>query len=216
MLSEVKINHVYRNIKGQTDYVVEDIGFDSRDGTTPMVWYRPLTGGRAYSRTYDEFLTKFEATGQGPLRPDVETYYLRIVEAVSARGTCSRRRVGALAVLGDRILATGYNGAPAGAPHCHHEAYVDPNTDPDLAIVNGRHSCQRAIHAEANVIAFAAKYGVSLKGAVIYCNTFPCFGCAKTMVTAGVKQVIFKADYFNDPAVTQLCDETGLVLTRSA
>ena len=141
-------------------------------------------------------------------RPDVTTYFLSIADAVSKRGTCSRRQVGAIAVRDGRILATGYNGAPPGARHCDHDGTLDTQ------MVNGRPSCSRAIHAEMNVLAYAARYGAALEGATIYCNTYPCYNCAKAMVSAGIRGVIYSSDYANDPLVEALCQETGLVVER--
>jgi dCMP deaminase len=148
------------------------------------------------------------------VRPSKDEYFLAIARAVSTRGTCSRRQVGAIAVRDGRILATGYNGSPPGAVHCHHEDYEVHFEDQDLHLVAGRWSCSRAVHAEMNVIAYAARYGASLEGATIYCNTYPCYGCAKAMVSAGVVEVLFESDYVNDPLVTQLCKETGLVVKK--
>lgn len=145
------------------------------------------------------------------MRPSLDEYFLDVSEIISARGTCSRRRVGAIAVREGRILATGYNGAPAGAKHCEHSLYSTdtPEKDPDLHLVDGRWSCHRAVHAEMNVIAYAARYGASLEGATIYCNTPPCYGCAKAMISAGIVKVVYSYEYVSDPRVERLCQETG-------
>lgn len=66
-----------------------------------------------------------------------------------------------------------------------------------------------------NVIAYAARYGVSLEGATIYCNTYPCYGCSKALVSAGVVKLIYTNEYANDPLVDQLCQETGFKVVKS-
>lgn len=148
------------------------------------------------------------------VRPTTHEMMMQIAHTVSDRGTCSRRRVGAVAAIDGRIITTGYNGAPEGCRHCDHDAYAGIEDDPDLAMINGRPSCVRAVHAEANVLAYGARYGVPLKGATIYTNTYPCVNCARGMISAGVSEVQYDADYFNDPHVAALARESGLKLTR--
>jgi dCMP deaminase len=148
-------------------------------------------------------------------RPDYDTYFMSLVKAVAARGTCSRRKVGAIVVnQKNRIVASGYNGAPPGARHCNHEAYANPEDDPDLYQVDGRWSCVRAIHSEANTIAYAASEGIALGGLRLYCDTFPCFNCFKQIVTTGIIEVVYQSDYVNDVRVTALADEVRLTLRR--
>lgn len=113
-------------------------------------------------------------------RPDWDTYFLGIAQAVSTRATCPRASVGALLVSKDhRLLATGYNGSPPGEVHCFDEG----------CIVENNH-CQRAIHAEVNAIAFAARWGVSIENATLYIydtqGRDPCGECTKVIKAAGV------------------------------
>jgi len=159
----------------------------------------------------EDFLHMFTAHDR---RPTVHEQMMKAAHNASDRGTCSRRRVGATAAIDGRIITTGYNGAPEGCKHCDHDAYDTPDLDPDLVVINGRYSCVRAVHAEANVIAYASRYGVPLKGATLYTNTYPCVNCARGMISAGIKEVQYDADYNNDPHVATLAKESGLVLTR--
>lgn len=99
----------------------------------------------------------------------------------SQRGTCDRLQVGALIAREGRILVTGYNGPPAGLPHCNHQSI-------GLAPSN---ACTRAVHAEANVIAFAARYGVAVVGADLYCTHMPCVVCAPLIINSGIGRVFF-------------------------
>lgn len=148
-------------------------------------------------------------------RPSIDEYMVNLLPHIAARGTCSRRQVGAIAV--DRegvIITTGYNGAPSKARHCDHGAYARAEDDPDLYRVNNRWSCQRANHAEANLVYHAAKRGVALAGTIVYCDTFPCFNCLRSLIAAGVQESVFLDDYQNDPMVEQLCAEVGFKLRR--
>lgn len=149
------------------------------------------------------------------IRISRDEYFMKLVEAASLRGTCERRRVGAVAVDGEgHTVATGYNGAPRGARHCQHSLYAKPEDDPDLYRIDGRWSCARAIHSEANLIAYAARKGIALAGTMVYCDTFPCYNCLKQMITAGVQGSVFRDDYMNDVRVIELAEETGFKLRR--
>ena len=90
-------------------------------------------------------------------RPIWDEYFISIAREVARRATCPRASVGAVIVKNNRILSTGYNGAPAGKPHC---------SDVGCFLVNNH--CTRAVHAESNAIAQAAKHGIPLEGATLY------------------------------------------------
>ena len=90
-------------------------------------------------------------------RPDWDLYFIRIAREVASRSTCPRAAVGAVITRNNRILATGYNGAPEGMPHC---------IDEGCSVVDGH--CQRAIHAEANALYMAVINDISVKGATLY------------------------------------------------
>src|SRR5690606_33933329 len=89
-----------------------------------------------------------------------------------------------------RIIATGYNGAPAGMPHCNHDMEIDAS--PVSMIDTG---CQVVEHAERNAIAFAARYGNALEGAWLTCTHAPCLACAKSIINAGIVGVTYKIPY---------------------
>lgn len=117
-------------------------------------------------------------------RPDWHEYFINIAEEVAQRSTCPRAKVGAVIVKDHRIISTGYNGAPAGEPHCSDEG----------CIVHHNH-CVRAVHAEVNAVCEAAKYGVALEGSVLYYwdsmeRSMSCQHCMKVMKSAGVVLVI--------------------------
>jgi dCMP deaminase len=108
---------------------------------------------------------------------------MEIAGIIAQRSTCLRLNVGALVAREGRILVTGYNGAPAGTPHCTPE-----NCGPDTP-------CIRAVHAEANCIAFAAKFGISLRGAEMFTTDSPCSNCSHLIINSGIIKVTYKREY---------------------
>lgn len=133
---------------------------------------------------------------------------MQITEVIATRSTCVRRKVGALIVKDNRILASGYNGAPKGLTHCEEIGCRRQ----ELNIPSGeRHELCRAIHAEQNAIIQAATYGVSIKDAVIYVTTQPCVLCAKMIVNAGINRIIFQGNYPDDLAL-EILQEANIEL----
>ena len=118
---------------------------------------------------------------------------MAIGREVATRSTCDRKHVGAVIVRDKMILATGYNGSPAGHPHC---------TEVGCLVVTSRNSdgqdeenCIRTIHAEINAIAQAAKNGVSIDGADIYITHSPCMHCLKVLLNTGIRRICFEKEY---------------------
>lgn len=147
-------------------------------------------------------------------RPTWDRYFLEIARVVASRSTCLRRRVGALLVLDKRILATGYNGAPAGLSHCADTGCLRER----MNIPAGeRHELCRGLHAEQNAIIQAAVHGVAIEGASLYCTHFPCVVCAKMLINAKIRQ-IFVAESYPDELSRELLHEAGvsLIFDRSS
>ncbi|MCF8081758.1 MAG: cytidine/deoxycytidylate deaminase family protein [Deltaproteobacteria bacterium] len=143
-------------------------------------------------------------------RPSWNEYFMSITEMVASRSTCLRRRVGASLVKEKRILATGYNGAPAGLPHCEVVGCLRENSH----IPSGtRHELCRGLHAEQNAILQAAHYGIPIAGSVLYCTNKPCVICAKMIINAGITEVIYGEGY-NDPLADQLLEEAHVRIKR--
>lgn len=117
-------------------------------------------------------------------RPTWTNYFINIAKQVAQRATCPRAQVGAVIVKDHRIISTGYNGAPAGEPHC---------TDKGCVVVDGH--CQRAIHAEVNAVCQAAKFGIPVNGATLYYwdsedREISCPNCIQVMKAAGIAIVV--------------------------
>ena len=124
-------------------------------------------------------------------------YFMDITHLVAERSTCSRRKVGAIAVKDKRILATGYNGSPRGMKDCLELGCLRER----MRIPSGqRHELCRGIHAEQNVIIQAAVHGVSLEGAEVYCTHQPCLICTKMLINCGIIRVFYRSSYPDDMA----------------
>ena len=137
------------------------------------------------------------------MRPSWNEYFIEIVELVKTRSTCLRRQVGALIVKDRRILSTGYNGAPMGIKHCSEVGCLRE----ELHVPSGeRHELCRGVHAEQNAIVQAAYSGTSIKGSTLYITTSPCSVCAKMIINAGIKKVIYKGDYPDEMAMSMLAE----------
>lgn len=136
--------------------------------------------------------------------------FMEMAEEIASWSSCMRRHVGAVIVRDKMIMSTGYNGAPVGVKTCVDRGGCIRNK---LNIPSGtRHEFCYSTHAEQNAIIQAAKEGVSLKGCKLYCTHQPCAVCAKMIINAGIKEVVFKEGYPDDFAV-ELCNEAGVKLT---
>ena len=143
-------------------------------------------------------------------RPSWDQYFMEIAHLVAKRSTCLRRQVGAVLVRNKHILSTGYNGAPSGLAHCLDVGCLREK----LGIPSGQQQeiC-RGIHAEQNAIIQAALHGVSTEGATLYCTNQPCAQCAKMLINAGVRQIVYEGDYPDELAL-QLLEEARLTIRR--
>ena len=152
-------------------------------------------------------------------RPEWTEYFMELATLVATRSTCIRRHVGSVLTIDNHIISTGYNGSPSGIKHCI--------SAKDIHVVdskNKHHICFRekynipsgeqldrcyGIHSEQNCIIQAARNGTSTIDSVLYCTTKPCITCLKTLINAGVKEIIYKEDY-SDPLADQLMSECNI------
>ncbi|MCL2599125.1 MAG: dCMP deaminase family protein [Firmicutes bacterium] len=122
--------------------------------------------------------------------------FLDMATHISEWSSCIRRHVGAVIVKDKRILATGYNGAPSGVKSCEERGTCMRQ---DLGIESGKNlEIGYAVHAEQNAIIQAAKFGVSVEGAVLYCTHQPCTLCSKIIINSGIKKIIYIEGYPDD------------------
>lgn len=143
-------------------------------------------------------------------RPDNDTYFMRMAELVATRSTCLRRNVGAVVVKEKRVLTTGYNGAPKGLRHCAEVGCVRLSNNIESGT---RHELCRGVHAEQNAVIQAAYFGVSIKDSTIYTTNYPCVMCAKILVNAGIREIVFGDDYIDDLSRKVLA-ESGVTVRK--
>jgi dCMP deaminase len=141
-------------------------------------------------------------------RPSNDEYFMEMAQLVSSRSTCLRRKVGAVIVKEKRVLSTGYNGSPKGTKHCEELGCIRVK----MNVPSGtRHELCRGVHAEQNAVTQAAYFGVSVDGATIYTTTYPCSMCAKILINAGIKEIIYSEGYADDLS-KDLLQEAGIKL----
>ncbi len=127
-----------------------------------------------------------------------DQYFMEIATVVARRSTCVRAQVGCVIVKERSIVATGYNGAPAGMPHCTEVGcLIYRSEDPDG---NPEENCYRAIHAEINAISQAARRGVSIDSAEVYVTHSPCMHCLKTLLNTALTRICYGKPYKLDKA----------------
>jgi len=144
------------------------------------------------------------------MRPTTNEYFMGIAEKVAERSTCLRRKVGAVLVKDKQIISTGYNGAPKDASHCEEVGCLREEND----VPSGeRHELCRGAHAEANAVSQSAQHGVSTEGSTLYCTTYPCPMCAKTLINAGVEKIYYSGDY-GDSLASDLLEESNVEVVK--
>lgn len=143
-------------------------------------------------------------------RPTWDCYFMDIARAVATRSTCLRRSVGAVLIRDKRILATGYNGAPSGLAHCTESGCL---REQQGVPAGERHEICRGSHAEQNALVQAARYGIAVEGASLYCTDEPCVICTKLLINAGIEEMIYINEY-PDQLARRMCEEAKLK-TRS-
>jgi len=140
-------------------------------------------------------------------RPSWDEYFMEMALLTAKRSTCLRRNVGAVIVQDKHVIATGYNGAPKGIPHCEE---IGGCIREQQKVPSGeRHELCRALHAEQNAIIQAATLAQSIEGATIYITNQPCVICAKMIINAGIKRIVVREGYPDELAVSLLA-EAGL------
>lgn len=139
-------------------------------------------------------------------RPSRDETFMEVARVLRLRSTCRRGKVGVVVVRDRRIVASGYNGAPPNAPDC-----LELGCDVDEHL--HELGCQRAIHAEANAIAFAARAGAPTEGSTMYCTAAPCLKCAQQVLSAGIVRFVYGRPY-RLPEGLSLIIEQGIEVTR--
>lgn len=128
-------------------------------------------------------------------RPGWDEYFMEIMDTVSKRATCDRGRSGCVIAKDNQLLVSGYVGSPNGLKHCDEEGHIIKKVM--HMDEGGRISehCVRTVHAEQNAICQAAKRGVAIEGATLYCRMTPCRTCTMLIINSGIKRVVCQKKY---------------------
>lgn len=163
----------------------------------PWFTHKSYTFSRFYSPTESDtiptnknYMTDEKTTH---IRPSWDEYFIDIANTVSKRATCDRGMSGCVIARDKQILVTGYVGSPKGLPHCDevgHQMKVTTHEDGHQT-----QHCMRTAHAEQNAIVQAAKLGISIDKATLYCRMTPCAVCTKMIINAGIARVVSQRKY---------------------
>jgi len=125
--------------------------------------------------------------------------------------TCIRLKIAAVIVKDDRIISSGWNGAPSGMIHCNEyfEHVKDTNSE-DFKKLHAEFSERNELHAEQNAIAFAARNGINTEGSILFTSVSPCASCAKLIIAAGIKTVYYKVEYDRSNAGLDLLNDCNI------
>lgn len=141
-------------------------------------------------------------------RPSWDEYFMEVCKAISKRATCDRGRSGCVIARNNQLLVTGYVGSPRGLPHCDEVGHQFKQTiHEDGSVTN---HCVRTIHAEQNAICQAAKEGISLNGATLYCKMTPCRVCAMLIINCGIKRVVCEKMYHAGKESEEMFEKAGI------
>jgi len=144
-------------------------------------------------------------------RPGWDAYFMAIAHVVKTRSSCSRRQVAAVIVKDRRVVSTGYNGTPRGVPNCNEGGCDRCASDAPSGTSLGDCIC---CHAEENAIVQAAYHGISVAEGVMYVTISPCLTCARMIINAGIREVVFEGDYTFTEQTRQLLDTAGVLCRR--
>ena len=143
-------------------------------------------------------------------RPSWDEYFMEVCDAISRRATCGRGRSGCVIAKDNQLLVTGYVGSPAGLPHCDEAGHqLKKMVHEDDSITT---HCVRTVHAEQNAICQAAKNGISINGATLYCRMTPCRTCAMLIINCGIVRVVCQRRYHDAGNSEKMLEAAGIIL----
>ena len=144
------------------------------------------------------------------IRPTWDEYFMEVTRTIAKRATCDRGRSGCVIARDRQLLVTGYVGSPIGLPHCDDVGHLMKKVIHDDDSISQH--CMRTVHAEQNAICQAAKLGVSLDGATVYCKMTPCRTCAMLIINCGIKRVVCEKKYHRGAESEQMFRDAGIIL----
>jgi dCMP deaminase len=142
------------------------------------------------------------------IRPTWDEYFMEIMQAVAKRATCDRGRAGCVIANDKQILTTGYVGSPIGLPHCDEVGHQMKSVTHEDGHVSQH--CMRTAHAEQNAINQAARVGIALNGATMYCRMTPCATCAKSIINVGIKRIVCEKRYHAGAEGEEMFKQAGI------
>lgn len=169
-----------------------------------------INNGFNDSSELDAHLENLNLLDPQHLRPSWDAYFMTLASLASRRSNCMKRRVGAVLVRENRILATGYNGTPRGLKNCNEGGCGRCNGNSSASSVLDECVC---LHAEENALLEAGRERVGIN-AVLYCNTCPCLKCTIKIIQTGIKTVVYNLSYKMDDASALLLQQAGVQLRR--
>ncbi len=143
-------------------------------------------------------------------RPSWDEYFMEVMDAISKRATCNRGRSGCVIAKDNQLLVTGYVGSPVGLQHCDDVGHLMKKVIHDDDKITDH--CVRTVHAEQNAICQAAKRGVSLDGATLYCRMTPCRTCCMLIINCGIRRVVCQRKYHAGGESEAMFLEAGIKL----
>ncbi len=144
------------------------------------------------------------------IRPTWDEYFMEVANTIAKRATCDRGRSGCVIARNKQILVTGYVGSPRGLKHCDEVGHLFKKTiHEDGSVTN---HCVRTVHAEQNAICQAARLGIALEGATLYCRMTPCRTCAMLIINCGIERVVCEYRYHSGGESEQMFSEAGVKL----
>lgn len=142
------------------------------------------------------------------IRPTWDEYFIELAHAASKRATCDRGRSGCVIARDKQALVTGYVGSPKGLPHCDDVGHLFKKVTHEDGSVTQH--CVRTVHAEQNAICQAARLGISLQNATLYCRMTPCRTCAMLIINCGIVRVVCEFRYHAGSESEEMFREAGI------
>lgn len=144
------------------------------------------------------------------VRPTWDEYFMEISRTVAKRATCDRGRSGCVIARDRQLLVTGYVGSPRGLPHCDDVGHQMKKVIHDDGHITQH--CVRTVHAEQNAICQAARLGIPLEGATLYCKMTPCRTCAMLIINCGIERVVCEQKYHAGAESEEMFRQAGIAL----
>ena len=144
------------------------------------------------------------------IRPTWDEYFMEVARTIAKRATCDRGRSGCVIARDKQLLVTGYVGSPVGLTHCDDVGHLMKKVIHDDDSISQH--CMRTVHAEQNAICQAAKLGVALEGATVYCKMTPCRTCAMLIIDCRIKRVVCEKKYHRGAESEQMFKDAGVTL----